>query len=149
MQNSNFMTRLTSLYWSQTSSAVFSTHYSVLSTRTKRLYWFQTSPLVLCIQNSDFRTRNISFFWSKTPPVDFSCKTATSGSEKQVSMLPTNDLSFCACTRACLASALLVSMGPSPHLWFLHSKEWLLDLNYKFLLVLDLTCRFVHSNARD
>ena len=28
------------------------------------------------------------------------------------------DLSFCACTTACLATDLLVSMGPRPHLWF-------------------------------
>ena len=28
------------------------------------------------------------------------------------------DLSFCACTTACLATELLVSMSPRPHLWF-------------------------------
>ena len=54
-QNSDFMTRLTSLYKSQTSSVVLSTHNSVLSTRINRLYWFQPSPVVLCMQNSDLR----------------------------------------------------------------------------------------------
>ena len=123
MKNCNFTTRLTILNGSHTSSAVLSTHNSVLSTRTKKLYWFQTSPVVLYMQNSDFRTRITSFCGSKTQPVDFACKTATSGPEQQVSMLPTHDLSFSACTRACVASEILVSMGPSPHLWFLHSKQ--------------------------
>ena len=34
-------------------------------------------------------------------------------------MGPRHDLSFCACSTACLASELLVSMGPRPHLWIL------------------------------
>ena len=60
-----------------------------------------------------------------------------------------HDLSFCACTTACLASQLLVSMGPSPHLWFLLAKQRLLDQTYKSLRVPDLTCRFVHAKQRD
>ena len=43
-----------------------------------------------------------------------------------ISMSPTHNLSFCACKTACLASEILVSMGPSPHLWFLHEKQRLL-----------------------
>ena len=39
-------------------------------------------------------------------------------------MGPTQVLSFCAFTTAWLA---LGSMGPSPHLWFLHAKQRLLD----------------------
>ena len=81
MQNSAFRTSLTSLYGSQTSSVVLSTHNSVLSARINRLSWFQLSPAVLCIQNSDFRTRITSLCGSKTPPVVFACKTATSGPE--------------------------------------------------------------------
>ena len=38
-------------------------------------------------------------------------------------MCPRHDLSFCACTTACLVSEILVSIGPRPHLWFLHSKQ--------------------------
>ena len=64
-------------------------------------------------------------------------------------MGPRHDLSFCACTTACLESELPVSMGPSPHLWFLHAKQRLLDQNYKSLWVPDLTCRFVHEKQRD
>ena len=39
-QNSAFRTRTSSLYGSQISSVVLSTHNSVLSTRMNRLYWF-------------------------------------------------------------------------------------------------------------
>ena len=119
MQNSDFMTRLTSLYGSQTSSVVLSTHNSVLSTRINRLYWFQPSPVVLCMQNIDFRTRITSLCGSKTPPVVFACKIAPLGLQLQV------------------------SMDPSPPLWFLHAKQRLLDPNSKSLLVPDITCSFV------
>ena len=50
-----------------------------------------------------------------------------------------------ACKTAALGPELQVSMGPSPHLWFLHSKQRLLDRIYKSLWVPDLTCRFVHA----
>ena len=47
-----------------------------------------------------------------------------------------------------LTAELLVSMGPSPHLWLLHAKQRLLDLNYKCLWVPDLTYGFLHSKQR-
>ena len=143
MLNSAFWTRITSLYGSQTSpivlcmknsvicprmiylymfqalSVVLSSHNSVLSTRIKRQYCLQPSPVVLGMQNSGFRTRITSLCRSKTPPVGFACKTATSGPEEQISMDPRHDLPFCACTRACLASEILVSIDSRPHLWFL------------------------------
>ena len=58
-------------------------------------------------------------------------------------------MSFCAWKTATLAHELLVSMGPSPHLWFLHAKQRLLDQNNKSLSVPDITCRFVHAIQRD
>ena len=76
----------------------------------------QPSPVVLCMQNSDFRTRITSLCRSKTPPVVFACKTSTSGPEQQMSMGARHDLSFCACTTACLESEILVSIGSRPHL---------------------------------
>ena len=42
-------------------------------------------------------------------------------------MGPRHDLLHCAFTTAWLAPELLGSMGPSPHLWFLHAKQRLLD----------------------
>ena len=56
-------------------------------------------------------------------------------------------LLFCAWKTAWLAPELIVSMGPCPHLWFLHAKQWLLDQINKSLWVPDLTCRFVHANS--
>ena len=58
-------------------------------------------------------------------------------------------LSFCACNTAWLAPELLVSMGPNPYLWFLHSKQRLLEPNNKSLRVPDITCRCVLSKRRD
>ena len=49
------------------------------------------------------------------PSVVFASKTATFGSELQVSMGPRLHLSFCEYKTAWLASDLLVSMGPIPH----------------------------------
>ena len=79
MQYSAFWTRISSLYGSQTSFVVLSTHNCELNTRIKRLYWIQPSPVALCMQNSDFRTRITSLWRSKTSPVVSSCKTAPSG----------------------------------------------------------------------
>ena len=58
-------------------------------------------------------------------------------------MGPRHDLSFCGCKTAHLALKKLVSMGPSPHVWFLDAKLRLLDQNNKSLRVPDKTCRFV------
>ena len=145
MQNSDFKTRLTSLYGSQTSSVGLSTHNSVINTRIKRLYGFQPSPVVLCMQNSDFIAWITSFYGSKPSSEVFACKPETFGPKLHVSMGPRTHLWFSACKTACLASEILVSMFPSPHLWFLNAKQRILDKNYKSLRVPDLTCRFVYA----
>ena len=64
-------------------------------------------------------------------------------------MGPRHDLSFCACTTACLPSESLVSIGSRPHLWFMHAKQRLLEQNYKSLWVPVLTCCFVQEKQRD
>ena len=56
MKNSNFWTRNTSLYGSQTSPVSLCMQYSVISTRMTGLYGFRPSSAVLYIQNSGFRT---------------------------------------------------------------------------------------------
>ena len=63
-------------------------------------------------------------------------------------MGPRHHLSFCAFNTARLAPELPVSMGPSPHLWFLRAKQRPLEQNYKSLWVPNLTCRFVHAKQR-
>ena len=56
-------------------------------------------------------------------------------------------MSFCAWKTATLAPELLVSMCPSPHLWFLHSKQRILDQNFKSLWVPALICGFCMPNS--
>ena len=72
-QNSDFWTRITSLYGSQ------------------------ITPVVLCIQSSVISTR---LDGSQPSSVASACKTATSGLELQVSIGTTPHLSFCACKPA-------------------------------------------------
>ena len=64
-------------------------------------------------------------------------------------MGPRPHLRFSAFKTACLASELLVSMGPSPQLWFVYAKQRLLDPNNKSLWDPDITCRYVHALQRD
>ena len=118
------------------------------------------------MQNIVSSTRITSLYGSQLSSVVFGCKTATLGTELQVSMGPRPHLSFCACKTArfasqlqvsvgprphmsfitcktvCLASELLVSMGPSPHLWFLDAKQRLLVQIDMSLWVPDLSSRF-------
>ena len=172
MQNSDFRTRLTSLYGSQTSSVVLSTPNSMLSTRINRLYWFQPPPVVLCNQNSDFWTRITSLYGSQTWPV-FSCMyksvistriTRLYGFQPSsvVLWIQNSDLmttiacvygsqtspAIFACKTAWLASELPVFIGPSPHVWFLDAKQRLLDRINKSLWVPGITCRFVNAKQR-
>ena len=55
-------------------------------------------------------------------------------------MGPRPHLSLCACKTTRLTSELLVSMGPSLHLGFLHAKLRLYDQNYKSLWFPGLIC---------
>ena len=96
MQNSVIRTRITSLHWSQTSPVVLCRQNSVISARITSLYGSQTSPVVLCMQNKVISMRIVSLYGSQISPL---FKTAS------------------------LVSELLVSMGLSPHLWFLLAKQ--------------------------
>ena len=143
MQNSDFRTRLTSLYWSHTSSVVLNTHHSMLSTRIKRLYGFQPSPVVSCMQISDFNTRMASrygfelssvvlfmqnsdfktnLYWSQPSSVVFACKTTTFGPAYKSLWVP--DI-------ACR---------------FVHAKQLDEHLNYLSLCVPALFCGFCVQN---
>ena len=81
--------------------------------------------MVFGIQNSDFSPKIASLYESKHSSVICAFKTAT------------------------LAPELQVSMGPSPHLSVLLSKQRISDQNYKYLWVPDLTCHFVHAKQLD
>ena len=77
------------------------------------------------MENSNFSTWITSLYVSQPSSVVFACKTAHFGAEFQV------------------------SMGPSPHLRFLHTKQLVLAQNYKSLWDPDLTCPFVQSKRPD
>ena len=98
-QNSNFRTRINSLYASQTSHIVLCMQNNVITTWITSLHGSQTSLGVLCMQKNVISIRITSLHGSQPSSVVFACKTAT------------------------LASETLVSMGPSTHLLFLHTKQ--------------------------
>ena len=92
------------------------------------------------MQNNVICIRITSLYGSQHSSVIFACKTATFGSELLVSIGPSLHLWFYSFETATLALDLLVSMGPSPHLWFLQAKQRLLEQNYKSLWVPDFAC---------
>ena len=69
MQYSDFWSRITSLYGSQTSPVVLCMQYSVISIGMTCLYGVQPRSVVLWLQNSDFRTRHTSLYGSQTSSV--------------------------------------------------------------------------------
>ena len=102
---------------------VFCIQNSDFSTRITSLNVSQTSPSALCMQNNVINIRITSVYGSQPSSVDFVCKTVTFGPQLQV------------------------SIGPSPHLWFLHVKQRLLDPNYKSPWVPALICGFCMQNS--
>ena len=114
----DFSIRITSLYWSQPSFVAFACKTATLepklqvsmcsrpqlcffciqnsdvSTRIASLYWSQHSSVVLSIQNSAFSIRINSLYGSQPSFVAFACKTATLGTELQVTMDPRSHLCF-------------------------------------------------------
>ena len=80
-QNSDFWTRITSLYGSQISTVVLCMQYSVISTRITSLHGSQTSPVILCKQNSVISIRITGLYGSQPACVVFACKTASFGPE--------------------------------------------------------------------
>ena len=107
------------------------------------LYWTQTSPVVLCMQNSVLSIRFTSLYGSLPSSVDFAGNTATLGPKLHVSMCPSPHLWFLHAKQrikdenykslwvpALICGFVLskqrlqhqVSMGPCPHLWFYESK---------------------------
>ena len=123
-QQRHYAQELQSLYGAQTSPVVLFITTATLSPELIVSIRSQTSPVVLCMQNSVISTRITSLHWSQTSPVVLCMQTTW------------------------LSSELLVSMGPSLHLWFLHAKEGLLDQNYNSLWVPDFVCWFENAKQR-
>ena len=99
IHNSVFSSRIASLYGSQLSSVVLCIHNRDIMTRISSLSGSQTSPVVLCMQNNVISIRITSLYGAQPSFVVFACKTAS------------------------LVPELQVSMGPTPHICFLHSKQ--------------------------
>ena len=92
-------------------------------TRIKSLYGSQTSPVVLYMQNSAIGTRITSPYGYQTLPIVL-------------------------CTQnSAISTIKLVSMGPSPHLWYMNAKQRLLGQNNKSLCVPALICVFWMQNS--
>ena len=142
---------------------------SVIMTRINSLYESQTSPVVVCMQNSAFSTRFASLNGSQPSSDDFPGKTATFGSELQVSMGPRLHLSFCVCKTAWLApvsmdnrphlslcecktvwlsAETLVSMGPRPHLSFCACKTTRIALELLVSMGPSPHLWFLHAKQR-
>ena len=109
-RNSDIMTRINSLCGSLTSPDPLCMQNGVISTRNTCLHGSQTSPVALCMQNNVISIRNTSLYGCQPSSVVFAFKTATFGSELQVSKGPRLRLVICVCI------TILVSVGSRPHL---------------------------------
>ena len=81
---------------------------SVISTRINSLYGSQTSPVVLCMQNKVIIIRITSLYGSQPSSVVFACKSATFGSDFQVSIDPSLRLLICEWNRVLRSRMMLV-----------------------------------------
>ena len=148
MQNSDFWTRNTSLYGSQTSPVIFCLQNSVLSNRITSLYGSQSSSVFLHSKQR-FLTRITNLYGSQTSPVVL-CRQYRVISTRITCLFGSQPLSVVfACIAATFGPEYKFSMGTRPHLSFLHAKQRLLDQNNKSQWVPDLTCRFVHAKQGD
>ena len=116
--NSDFLTRITSPYGSQTSPVILCMQNSVISTRIANLYWCQPH-LRFCAFNTATLAPGWQVYMVSSPHLWFCAyKTATLGPHLQVCMGPRPHLCFWAHITACLAQEHQVYMGSSPRLWF-------------------------------
>ena len=147
MQTSDFRTRLTSVYGSQTSSVVLSTPNSVLSTRIKRQYGFQPSPVVMFMQTATLALEKLvsivprSHLWflhAKQRPLDPNSKSL---------WVPVVAVLWLQCSA--ISTRTTCPYGSQPLSAVLRAKERLLEQNYKSVWDPDHTCRFVHARQRD
>ena len=148
MQSSDFRTRLTSVYGSQTSSVVLGTPNSVLSTRIKRQYGFQPSPVVLFMQTA---TLALEILVSIVPSSHLWFLHTKSDFWTRIANLYGSQLSHAVLWLQCSAISTRTTCpyGSQPLPAVLRAKERLLEQNYKSVWDPDHTCRFVHARQRD
>ena len=138
----------TSLYGCQTSPVVLCMQNSVICTRISSLHGFLPSSVVLCMQNSDFRPKLTNLYGSQSSSVVLSTHNSVLSTriKRQYGFQPSPVVLWM--QTATLALDLLVSIGPSPHLRFLHANQRLLYQNCISLCVPDVTFDFVHAKQR-
>ena len=149
MQNSDFRTRITSLYCSQPSFVPFSCKTVTLGPELQVSMGPSPHLWFCAFTTATLRPELIVSICPRPHQAFCACKTTWLALELLVSMGPSPHLSFCAWKTTWLASKIVVSLGPSSHLWFLNAKQRLQDKNYKSPLVPDLTFHFVHSKLSD
>ena len=106
-------------------------------------------PALICVffhTNGDFRTSLTSLYGSLTAYVVLSTHNSVLSTRIKDYVGSSPHVWFCAYKSATLAHELLVSIGPSLHVWLLVSKQRLLDWNYKDLWVKDHTRCFCMQN---
>ena len=134
IQNSDFSTRIASLYGSQPSSVVFACKTATFGSELQvsmgpRLRLLICECKTACL-DPEWR---LVYFWLMQP--------------SSVSLVPRRFIAF---KTATLAPELQVSIGPSPHLWFCaFTTATLWPELIESLWVPELTCRFVHAKQLD
>ena len=122
-EKSDFRTRITSLYGSQTSPIVFCMQNNVISIRITSLYGSQLSSVFFCMQNSDLWIRIKSLYGSQTSPVDLWMQNSVPTSRMTLIYLSQPSSVVLCIQNSSSIKEILVALGPSPHLWFLYAKQ--------------------------
>ena len=123
VQNCDISIRIPSLYGSQPSSAVFACKTATLGPELRVSMGPSPHLWFLCIHNSDIMTCINSLYVSRPSPVVLWMQNNVISI--RMTCLYGSQLSFVffGCKTASLGQELQVSMGPRPHLCFLHSKQ--------------------------
>ena len=134
-QKSAFSTRIAYLYVSQASPVDF-----VHSKRRTLASWITCLYLIpaliwgFCMQTSDFWTKIACLYGPQTSPVMFCILNSVPSIRITILYGAQPSSAVFACKTAPLGLELQVSVGPRSHLWFLHSKQRLLDQNTSLYL---------------
>ena len=146
IQNSDFSTRIASLYGSQPSTSGFACKRATFGSE-RQVFMGPRLRLLIC----EWKTACLDqgWRWSIGPSLHLlfrAFKTATLAPELQVSMGACPHLWFCAFTTATLWPEVIVSMGPRPYLSFCAWKTAWLASELLAFMVPDHTCRFCMQN---
>ena len=164
MQNSDFWSRITSLYGSLTSPVVLCMQNSVISIRItggpspqlwlldakQRLYGFQPSHVVLCIQNQRLLEGNNKSLWVPDITCRFVCAKQRDLHQNDKSIwVPALICAFFFMQSSDFRTRLTSLYLSQPSSVVFSSKTATFRPASKSLLVPDLTCQCVRTKQRD